>query len=265
MTSRVEDPTPVLEALEEAETLTTTLSTQRLRQHFKLPPPAPLHREILLTLVTIEAGILDASVYVSLGRVFVANMTGNIILLGIAIADLEIDVDVLPICVSLAGFFIGGLATGLLERWTRQHLIGHSRWFFTLVTLVDCTLNFTSLALVYTHVVASQAMTGNLRLIIFTFLALGQGSQLVLTKRAGLPEFSNAVVTNTYLDLSTDETLFHVFLGKGVRSRNRRIICLISLFIGALMGAEIVKHQGFGIALVISGTIAFITAIGWAL
>ena len=197
-------------AIEEAETCTAPPISRRLHLHLKTAPPTPLRREILLTLTTIEASLLDASVYASLGRVFVAKMTGNIILLGIAIADLQIEVNVLPICVSLVAFFVGGLVTGLLERWTQQHEPGHARWFFALITLVDCTLNFVSTALVFTNVVVSEQLTGNMRLIIFALLALGQGSQLVLTKRAGLPEFSNAVVTNIYLDLSTDRKLFHL-------------------------------------------------------
>jgi len=249
-------------AIEEAETCTPLPILRRLHLHLQTAPPTPLRREILLTLATIEAGLLDASVYASLGRVFVANMTGNIILLSIAIADLQIEVDVLPICVSLVAFFVGGLVTGLLERWTQQHESGHARWFFALITLVDCTLNFVSTALVFTNVVVSEQLTGNMRLIIFALLALGQGSQLVLTKRAGLPEFSNAVVMNIYLDLSTDRKLFHLW-GDGVRSRNRRAVCLIALLIGSLIGGEIVKFKGFGIALVISAVISFVTSVGW--
>jgi len=248
--------------IQDAEATTPPPVFHRLRRHLRTIPPTPLRREILLTLSTLEAGLLDASVYASLGRVFVANMTGNIILLGIAIADLQIEVDVLPILVSLAAFFIGGLITGFLERWTRQHEIGYARWFFALITLVDCILNFISMALVFSNVVVSEKITGNMRLIIFAFLALGQGSQLILTKRAGLPEFSNAVVTNIYLDLSADRSLFS-FRGEGVRSRNRRVLCLVALLVGALIGGEIVKFKGFGIALVISGVISFITAIGW--
>jgi len=255
-------PYPPAIETRDAEVTTPVPVIHRLRQHLQMTPPALLRREILLTLSTIEAGLLDASVYASLGRVFVANMTGNIILLGIAIADLQIEIDVLPILVSLASFFIGGLIAGLLERSTRQHEIGYTRWFFGLITLVDCALNFISTALVFSHVVVSEQLTGNLRLILFAFLALGQGAQLVLTKRAGLPEFSNAVITNIYIDLSTDEKLFY-FWGEGVRSRNRRVLCLVALLVGSLIGGETVKFKGFGIALVISGVISFVTAIGW--
>jgi hypothetical protein len=69
---------------------------QRLHLHINSPPPAPFRREVLLTLTVIQTGSLDAAIYASLGRVFVANMTGNIVLLGIAIATLRFDADFLP-------------------------------------------------------------------------------------------------------------------------------------------------------------------------
>jgi uncharacterized membrane protein YoaK (UPF0700 family) len=235
---------------------------RRFHAHVKTPPPTPFRREILLTLTTIQTGILDACIYVSLGRVFVANMTGNIVLLGLAVANLEIDVDVLPICVSLVAFFVGGFFTGILERWTAQEEGQHSRIFFASMTVVDAILDFVSAILIFKKVVPVEP-GGNTRLVVFAFLAFGQGALLVLTKRAGLPEFSNAVVTNTYIDLSTDEHLFHIC--GDVRVRNRRAVSLLSLLIGALVGAYIYKYCGLGLALIISGVISVATAIGWVI
>lgn len=189
-------------------------------------------------------------------------MTGNIILLGLAVANLEIDVDVLPICVSLAAFFVGGFFTGVMERWTVQKEGQHSRIFFASMTLVDAILDFISAILILKNVVPVEP-DGNNRLAVFALLALGQGAMLVLTKRAGLPEFSNAVVTNTLIDLSTDEHLFHLW--GDVRARNRRTVSILSLLIGSLVGAYIYKYCGLGIALIISGVISVVTAIGWVL
>jgi uncharacterized membrane protein YoaK (UPF0700 family) len=251
------------DATEPKAATATPTRFQRLHSHTNTPPPGPFRREILLTLTTIQTGILDAAIYASLGRVFVANMTGNIVLLGLAIATLRFDADFLPTCVSLVAFFIGGMLTGILERLTRQQDGSHTRLFFTTMTLVDSILNFTSAALIYTNVIQTQA-TGEMRLIIFGLLATGQGSQLVLTKRAGLPAFANAVITNTYVDLSTDPHLFHIW-GPGTRERNRRAISILSLLAGAVIGAEICKFYGLGIALFIGAGLSCITAIGWIL
>ena len=59
--------------------------------HGPLPP--------LLVLLTVVTGLVDAVSYLALGRVFVANMTGNVVFLGFAVADAG-DFSVLP---SLSG------------------------------------------------------------------------------------------------------------------------------------------------------------------
>jgi len=50
-------------------------------KHGPLPP-------LLLTL-TFVTGLVDAVSYLQLGHVFVANMTGNVVFLGFAVADAE--------------------------------------------------------------------------------------------------------------------------------------------------------------------------------
>src|SRR5579859_6081750 len=261
MTSRGDEEKgkPELNAPEPSLETPTLLS--KFVSHINSPLPTPLRREILLTLTTFQTGLLDASVYISLGHVFVANMTGNIVLLGLAIANLKTEADVLPICISLVAFFVGGLVTGVIERIALQE--NHTRLFFTAMTLVDCVLNFVAATLVVTVPIVAE-VNGNMRLIIFALLAFGQGLQLVVTKRAGLPEFANAVVTNTYVDLSTDPKLFALW-GPGVRERNRRAVSLLSLLAGALVGAEIYKYAGLDIALFVAGGVSFITAVGWSL
>ena len=60
---------------------------RRLHVHYQNPPPTPFRRELLLTLTTFQTGVLDAATFIGFG-LFVSNMTGNVILLGAAIADL---------------------------------------------------------------------------------------------------------------------------------------------------------------------------------
>jgi uncharacterized membrane protein YoaK (UPF0700 family) len=77
-------------------------------------------------LLTWTAGCFDAMSYLGLGHVFTANMTGNTVLLGLAIGQAEV-ASALRSAVALAGFCLGGLAgTFLVERdqdhgtWTPQ-------------------------------------------------------------------------------------------------------------------------------------------------
>src|SRR6476620_258222 len=73
----------------------------------------PLTRALLV--LTLTTGLVDAVSYLALGRVFTANMTGNVVLLGFGIAGSGGLPVVAPI-VSLAAFLIGAGAGGALVR-----------------------------------------------------------------------------------------------------------------------------------------------------
>src|SRR5437588_13057937 len=73
----------------------------------------PLTRALLV--LTFTSGLIDAVSYLGLGRVFTANMTGNIVLLGFGIAGSGGLPVVAPI-VSLASFLVGSAAGGILVR-----------------------------------------------------------------------------------------------------------------------------------------------------
>jgi uncharacterized membrane protein YoaK (UPF0700 family) len=80
------------------------------------PPPHARSRDLTLWLLAVAAGCVDAVSYLVLGHVFVANMTGNTVLLGIALVELEPGAT-LRAALSLAGF-VSGAATGawVIER-----------------------------------------------------------------------------------------------------------------------------------------------------
>src|SRR5580765_4388020 len=66
-----------------------------------------------LVALTFTTGIVDAVSYLGLGRVFTANMTGNVVLLGFALGGTH-GFDVGALTVSLAAFLAGGLLGGRL-------------------------------------------------------------------------------------------------------------------------------------------------------
>src|SRR5580698_9973087 len=79
--------------------------------------PSPLSSRqtvtALLTL-TVVTGLVDAVSYLRLGRVFVANMTGNVVFLGLS-ADRHSGLSPLASIVALAGFLVGAIAGGRLS------------------------------------------------------------------------------------------------------------------------------------------------------
>src|SRR5947199_10655240 len=71
----------------------------------------PLTRALLA--LTFTTGLVDAVSYLGLGRVFTANMTGNVVLLGFGIAGSG-GLPVLAPIISLAAVLLGALVGGML-------------------------------------------------------------------------------------------------------------------------------------------------------
>src|SRR5438067_11282163 len=80
--------------------------------HGPLPP--------LLIGVTLVTGLVDAFSYLTLGHVFVANMTGNVVFLGFALAGAS-DFSISGSLVALASFALGALFGGRLGSRLGQH------------------------------------------------------------------------------------------------------------------------------------------------
>src|ERR1700685_4258130 len=72
----------------------------------------------LLLLMTTTTGIVDAVSILSLGRVFVANMTGNVVFVGFALAGAR-GFSLAASLFALGGFLFGALAGGSAIRKLR--------------------------------------------------------------------------------------------------------------------------------------------------
>src|SRR6266566_292226 len=72
---------------------------------------------LLLTL-TVVTGLVDATSYLKLGHVFVANMTGNVVFLGFGLAGAG-GISVWASLTALGSFLVGGVAGGRIgARWS---------------------------------------------------------------------------------------------------------------------------------------------------
>src|SRR6202521_227848 len=75
----------------------------------------------LLVALTFVTGLVDAFSYLVLGHVFVANMTGNVVFLGFALAGAP-GFSIGASCTAIALFVLGALVGGRLG-----HLLGSNR------------------------------------------------------------------------------------------------------------------------------------------
>ena len=80
----------------------TTVSGEK-ETHAMVPPTRHNPLPLILVVLTVTTGLVDAVSVLGLGRVFTANMTGNIVFLGFAVAGVP-GFSVTRAVVSLVGF-----------------------------------------------------------------------------------------------------------------------------------------------------------------
>ena len=93
--------------------------------------------EIMLILLACVAGSVDVMSYYRLGHVFTANMTGNTVLLGLAIGQGKV-ASSLHSLVALGGFFAGSLFGAFIIENTKKTW----SYYVTLSTAIETVIIF---------------------------------------------------------------------------------------------------------------------------
>jgi uncharacterized membrane protein YoaK (UPF0700 family) len=191
----------------------------------------------MLTMVT---GIVDAVSYLKLGHVFVANMTGNVVFLGFAIADPQ-NFSIPASLVAIGAFLTGAIAGGRLSLLFGRHRGRHIMYAIVIeIALVGVTL------MVSTSMIDLNGATISYALIVL--LAFTMGLQNATARRIGIPDLTTTVLTLTMTGLAADSNL------AGANNPNlwRRLAAVAAMFLGAALGAISVYHFGVGAALALA-------------
>jgi uncharacterized membrane protein YoaK (UPF0700 family) len=183
----------------------------------------PLSRTLLV--LTFTTGVIDAVSYLGLGRVFTANMTGNVVLLGFGIAGSGGLPVVAPI-VSLAAFLLGAGAGGVLAaRLAERHPRHLAAALATEVALICVAAVIAAIVDVDPGGFWSDAM--------IAVLALAMGVRNATVRRIAVPDMTTTVLTMTLTALAADSPLF----GGSGAGTTRRTAAVVAMLGGALAGA----------------------------
>jgi uncharacterized membrane protein YoaK (UPF0700 family) len=209
-------------------------------RHGPLPP--------LLLALTAVTGLVDAVSILRLGRVFVANMTGNVVFTGFALAGapgFALSASLFALAGFLVGANLGGMLTGRL---------GHDRALL-LWAGVAAELILVGAALAWA-VLPGPLNTAE-RDGIAALLAIAMGIQNAVARRLAVPDLTTTVLTMTLTGIAAD-----VRAGdKGLASVRRRILPVITMLAGGLVGALLVLHASIGATLgLATGLLAIVTA-----
>lgn len=187
----------------------------------------PLARALLT--LTFTTGLVDAVSYLGLGRVFTANMTGNVVLLGFGVAGSG-GLPVVAPLVSLGAFLLGSGAGGVLAKRMRDSHPQHvARALAIEVCLVAIAAVFAAAA-----TIRPNALSGD---VVITLLAFAMGIRNATVRHIGVPDLTTTVLTMTLTALAADSTL----TGGAGKGSVRRVAAVLAMFAGALVGALLLR------------------------
>ena len=220
-----------------------TLAPAGEDRHGPLPP--------LLLALTVVTGLVDAVSYLALGHVFVANMTGNVVFLGFALGGAA-NLSALASVVAMTAFLIGALAGGRFG----TRFAAHRGYLLRTATAVQTVLVAVTVAVA---AVTDGRVTTGVQYTLIVFLGLGMGLQNAVARRLGVPDLTTTVLTLTLTGLAADSTS----AGGAAPRPGRRILSVLAMFLGALVGAQLVLHghlvSTLGLALLLLSVISVTT------
>jgi uncharacterized membrane protein YoaK (UPF0700 family) len=195
------------------------------------PEPPPRTLVWTLTALTVVSGLVDAVSYLGLGRVFTANMTGNVVVLGFAAAGAP-GFSFLANLLSLGAFLVGAIVAGrvALRVSPRRTLL-----VFVMVAEAVCTA-----AAAVVAATAHAIGTGWPRFAVIALLAVALGARNSVVRRLGVPDMTTTVLTMTLTGLASDSRL----AGGTDPNAARRTTAVLAMFVGALVGAALFLHVG---------------------
>ncbi len=120
--------------------------------------------------------------------------------------------------------------------------------------LIQTVLVFVAAVLQLRYGVESQ---GPVAVMVVGLLAFASGSQVVQPRSMKMTEISTAMATAAWVDLIIDPKLLHA----RNQPRTRRVMFLLALVGGSLLGAGIYRVAGSAVAIFISAAGKFVVTI----
>ena len=210
--------------------------------------PTAEQRNRLVVLLALVSGATDATAFLALGGAFTSVMTGNMVLMGVAIGSR----DASAVGLILAAFFgyVAGAALGTRVAGTPQP--GDAPWpaEVTRALAIELAL-FAVFAATWWLLGSDPSTAWSAFLLAVTAMALGLQSSAIL--RFGVPGLSTTYLTGT---LTT--VVVRLVSRRPLHTVRHSAAILAALVAGAAMGAALVTHArpvAPAVQLVLLGTV----------
>lgn len=213
---------------------------------FEKPAASPL--PWLLLLLSVTTGLVDAISVLGLGKVFTANMTGNVVFLGFAASGAP-GFKIAPYVFAIAFFMAGALIAG---RIGKHHAGLPLRRWLLIAASTEATLLWIAAGVAVGFDVAAQS-PGSSVYIIIALTGLAMGFRNATIRQLKVPDLTTTVLTLTITGLAADSTV----AGGSNPNWARRIGSVAAIFLGAAIGAYLVTHGGLVAPLILAGGLIF--------
>jgi uncharacterized membrane protein YoaK (UPF0700 family) len=218
------------------------------------PAPGDRHGPLvpMMVALTFVTGVVDATSYLKLGHVFVANMTGNVVFLGFAIAGAR-GLSSSSSLVALGSFLLGALAGGHFGARYAQHR-GH---LLRSAGLLQGTLMVIALLVALT---VSKRLDTLASYGLLVPMALAMGVQNSAAQRLAVPELTTTVLTRTLTGIAADAGLT-VGTSAGRATFARRFVAVAAMLLGALTGGLLVLHVSIAAAVAVASALVLVVVL----
>jgi uncharacterized membrane protein YoaK (UPF0700 family) len=184
-----------------------------------------------LLLLTFVSGLVDATSYLRLGHVFVANMTGNLVFIGFALAGAK-GFSVVYSVIGIAAFAAGALAAG----WLGRSMQVSRPVLLRVTTAIELAIVVLAAVLSLLAIPAGDVI----QFVLVALLAAAMGIQSATTTRLQIPGFNSTVVLTTMLSTLAQESR----LAGGAGAQNGwRLLAIGAMVSGGLIGAVMVLRM----------------------
>jgi uncharacterized membrane protein YoaK (UPF0700 family) len=183
--------------------------------------------------MTVVTGLVDAVSFLSLGHVFTANMTGNIVFLAFATAHVS-GLSIARSSTALLSFLMGAILGGRVMARARadsQIRFAAQAFFLEGIFLLAASL-------------CSIGYRGDLEhsfqpFALIALTALAMGTRNAAVRKLAIPDLTTTVLTLTITGIGADSSLAN---GNNPRLA-RRVAAVATMFVGAALGAVVIHYS----------------------
>jgi uncharacterized membrane protein YoaK (UPF0700 family) len=212
------------------------------------PRHGPLPAALLI--LTISTGLVDAVSILSLGRVFVANMTGNIVFIGFALAKAP-GFSLQASAVALGAFLVGAGCGGLLLARRAPH---RGRWLRD-AALLEVVLLAVAVCML---LAAARPYGAGPQDVAVGLAGAALGLQNAVVRALAVPDLTTTVLTMTLTGIAAD------LRTRNFRTVGRRVLAVVAMLAGALIGALLVKYATPALAMAVAAGLVAVVAVAMA-